>query len=109
MRLSATSLVAMAFMLCVSASIDAHPGHDHKVMGTIKAIDGEHVLLESSNGHEVSFQVTKTTRLLRGKETGKAADLKVGMRVVVNVGEGEEPLRAKELQYTAPTAAKTPK
>lgn len=99
------ALTAVVFVLSLPASIRAHPGHDHKVMGTIISIDGDHLLVKSSNGHELSFDLTKTTTLLRGKGKGAAADLKVGMRVVVNVGEGEEPLRAKELQYSVAKAA----
>jgi len=51
--------------------------------------------------------VTPTTAFKRGKSKGAQGDLKVGLRVVVNVGDGAEPLKAKEVQYTAPvTTAK---
>jgi hypothetical protein len=77
----------------------AHPGHDHKVLGVIVTIDGDYVTIQTSGGHERSFQVVKATTFLRGREPGQKADLKVGMRLVVNVGEGLEPLRAKRIQY----------
>lgn len=86
--------------------MSAHPGHDHKIMGTIASIDGEHVLLETSNGHEMSFRLVKTTKLVRGKQVGARGDLKAGVRVVVNVGDGEEPLQAKEIQYSIAPATK---
>jgi len=38
-----------------------------------------------------------------GKGKGAQSDLKVGLRIVVNAGDGAEPLKAKEVQYTVPT------
>ena len=50
----------------------------------------------------MTFEVTPTTAFKRGTAKGSQADLKAGMRVVVNVGDGVEPLKAKEVQYSAP-------
>ena len=42
-----------------------------------------------------------------GKGKGAQSDLKVGLRIVVNAGDGAEPMKAKEVQYTLPaTTAK---
>ncbi len=50
----------------------------------------------------MTFEVTPLTAFKHGKEKGVQADLKAGMRVVVNVGDGVEPLKAKEVQYSTP-------
>ena len=100
-------LAALAFTVLASAQPLAHPGHDHKLMGSITAIDGNKVTLKTTEGKTVTFQVIPTTSFKRDKIKGTQADLKVGMRVVANVGDGSEPLKAKEVQYTAPaTTAK---
>ncbi len=93
-------LALMALVVTFAAGTAfAHPGHDHKIMGTIASIDGKHVIVKTTDGKEVSVQITEKTRLLKGKARGTAADLRAGLRVVVNVGNGAEPLTAKEVQY----------
>lgn len=97
----------MALALLVPAVAIAHPGHDHKLMGTITTIDGNKVAMKTTEGKDATFQILPTTAFKRGKGKGAQADLKVGLRVVVNVGDGSEPMKAKEVQYTAPaTTAK---
>jgi hypothetical protein len=94
--------IAVLALACVFGPIalaTAHPGHDHKLMGTITAIAGDRVTIKTTEGQERSFEITSETKLLRGKKKGITTDLKVGMRVVVNVGSGQEPLRAKQVQY----------
>lgn len=85
----------------------AHPGHDHRVMGTIVVIDGHHVTMKTTDGKELTFEVTPATKLTRAKKPGAFSDLKAGLRIVCNVGDGEEPLRAKEVEYAA--SAPSPK
>ena len=93
----AAALVAPAVPL-------AHPGHDHKLMGTISSIDKNKVVVKTTEGKDMTFEITPLTTFKRGKQKGLAADLKAGMRVVVNIGDGVEPLKAKEVQYSAATA-----
>ena len=50
--------------------------------------------------------MTAVTKVLNGKLKGDARDIKPGMRVVVNVGDAKEPLKAKEVQYTLADTAK---
>jgi hypothetical protein len=81
----------------------AHPGHDHKLMGTISSIDKNKVVVKTTEGKDMTFEVVPTTAFKRGKDKGMQSELKAGMRVVVNIGDGVEPLKAKEVQYSAPT------
>ncbi len=108
--LSLTRRVVLAMALAMGgfSGVAAHPGHDHKVMGAILAIDGHHVTMKTTDGKELTFEVTSTTKLTRSKKAGVFADLKSGLRIVCNVGDGEEPLRAKEVEYSdvARTAGK---
>ena len=99
--------VALVLAMLAPAATFAHPGHEHKLMGTITAIDGSKVSMKTTEGKDATFTVTPTTSFKRGKGKGAQSDLKVGLRVVVNAGDGAEPLKAKEVQYTLPaTTAK---
>ena len=92
----------LALALLAPAVPLAHPGHDHKLMGTISSINKNKVVVKTTEGKDMTFEITPVTSFKRGKTKGTADDLKPGMRVVVNIGDGVEPLKAKEVQYSAP-------
>lgn len=91
----------LATALLAPAAPLAHPGHDHKLMGTVSSIDKNKVVVKTTEGKDVTFEITPLTTFKRGKQKGAQGDLKAGMRVVVNVGDGVEPLKAKDVQYSA--------
>ena len=96
----------LALSLLVPAVPMAHPGHDHKLMGTISSIDKNKVVMKTTEGKDATFEIVPTTVFKNGSKRGAQADLKAGMRVVVSGGESE-PMQAKEVQYSAaPTTAK---
>jgi hypothetical protein len=97
----------LALSLLAPALPMAHPGHDHKLMGTITSIDKNKVVVKTTEGNDMTFEILPTTSFKHGKDKGMQSELKAGMRVVVNIGDGVEPLKAKEVQYSAPaTTAK---
>ena len=58
--------------------------------------------IEAGPAPNAAIVIAAATTFHKAKEIGKAADLKAGVRVVVNVGAGKEPLTAKDIQYAAP-------
>lgn len=91
----------LALGLLAPALPMAHPGHDHKLMGTITSVDKNKVVVKTTEGKDMTFEVTPLTAFKKGKQKGAPSDLKAGLRVVVNIGDGVEPLKAKEVQYSA--------
>ncbi len=61
----------------------AHEGHDHKLMGTVAAVDGTTLHVEQQDHSHVTVVLTETTKYLRGKTAAKGADLVKGQRVAV--------------------------
>ena len=100
------AVIVLAWALALPLSLAAHPGHDHKLLGTVVSVTGQNVLIKTTDGKERTFQLTAVTKVLNGKLKGDARDIKPGMRVVVNVGDAKEPLKAKEVQYTLADTAK---
>jgi hypothetical protein len=100
------------FMACASAflsvsSVLAHPGHSHKVLGTIAKIEGKQVTVNGTDGKPVTFEVTAKTKLIRDpKIKGVFEELKTGMRAVVTLGDAEQANTAIELRYSEPAATK---
>jgi hypothetical protein len=75
-------------------------------MGTITTVDGNHVVVKATDGKESSIQILPATMFKKGKVKGTNTDLKVGLRVVVTMSDDTEPLKAKEIQYSAAPATK---
>jgi hypothetical protein len=94
----------LALSLLVPALPMAHPGHEHKTMGTIASIEKNTLVVKSTEGKDVTFEIVPTTAFKRGKDKGAQADLKAGLRVVV-ITAGETEHKVKEIQYAAATTA----
>jgi hypothetical protein len=100
--------LAIASTLVLPAALGAHEGHDHKIMGTIVSIDAKKIVVkptEAKEGGDKTAEITPLTTFHKGKAKGMVSDLKVGMRVVLNLGTGKEPLKAKDIQYTSVVTA----
>ena len=77
----------------------AHEGHDHKVLGTVSEITATHLTVRAAEDGAVSvIAFATTTKVTRGKSKLAATDIKVGDRVVVNIGSGKAPLTAKAVE-----------
>ena len=99
-------LVALALTLVLPGVVRAHPGHDHKIMGTITAVDASHLVVKDTEGKESSIQILPATMFKKGKAKGMNTDLKIGLRVVVTMVDDKEPLKAKEVQYSGTPTTK---
>jgi hypothetical protein len=99
-------LAALVLTLVLPSMVLAHPGHDHKIMGTITTVDASHLVVKATDGKESSIQILPATMFKKGKAKGVNTDLKVGLRVVVTMADESEPLKAKEIQYAAATTSK---
>jgi hypothetical protein len=96
---------AIALVAATFAPAFAHEGHDHKLLGTLTEVSAERIVVRATKDGAVStIALAATTKITRGKKTLAVTDLKVGDRVVVNIGNGKAPLSAKAIQVgAAPT------
>lgn len=78
-----TAMAAFIGILLLAGVAMAHPGHDHKIMGTVTMAAADHVMVKSPDGKDVTATINKATKFMRAKKAMKAADMKVGMRVVI--------------------------
>jgi hypothetical protein len=96
-----TSLVAaVGFLLCTGGAF-AHDGHIHKIMGTVTARDAKHIEVKTPSGENLSIAITPKTTATRDKRKIPLSEVQVGRRVVVAIGNGEDPLLAGEIQVGA--------
>jgi hypothetical protein len=79
-KLIVAAFVAIA--LVVPTVVGAHTGHPHKVMGTVSSIDGNHLMVKTTDGKTVMVMLDAKTTITRGKAKIDVAALKIGERVV---------------------------
>src|SRR5688500_11038780 len=100
------ALVAALALILGAAAPWAHDGHVHTIMGTVTALDAKVIKVKTPSGEILSIAVTGKTSVLRAKRKVPIGDVQVGQRVVVDIGNGEDPLIARAIQVgvTAPAA-----
>jgi hypothetical protein len=86
----------IAFAALPDTAAVAHPGHVHKILGTVTMAAPDHVMLKDRDGKDVTVKVTKDTRV-RAKPAMKVEEIKAGTRVVVTATE------EKDKSFTATT------
>ena len=79
----------------------AHEGHTHTVMGTVMGRDAQAVQVKTPGGETLSIAITDKTTVVRGKQKAAIADVQKGSRVVVDIGNGEDPLIANQIRLGA--------
>jgi len=94
-------VAAFAAWLVVPAAVYAHAGHVHKIMGTVMARDEKHVEVKTPSGEVLSIAVNDKTAVVRAKKKITFSEVQAGRRVVVDIGDGEDPLIAREIEVGA--------
>lgn len=102
------ALGAAVTLVLAASDVWAHDGHDHIIMGTVTARDARHLEVKTPSGEVLSIAVTDKTMTTRDKKKITFNDVQVGRRVVVNIGNGEDPLIAREIQLGVATATAAP-
>jgi hypothetical protein len=95
------AIVALSVAFVIPVVAAAHDGHVHKIMGTVTARDAKHVEVRTPSGENLSIAITPKTTATRNKRRVPLAEVQVGRRVVVAIGNGEDPLQAGEIQVGA--------
>ena len=80
-------MLAAVVLTAWSTALSAHPGHGHKVMGTVSSIQGNHVEVKDAAGKVTMHMLDAKTKIRRGRTVLTAADIKVGDRVVLSITE----------------------
>lgn len=100
MKIGSTVLFTLT-ILCASPAFphgEEKHGENHPVMGTVTAVDTEHLVLKGRDGKTVSIKLTKDTKYLVGEVAAPASDVKVGDRAVVDVAGKEDNLTATQVR-----------
>ena len=78
----------------------AHGGETH-ILGTVTALDAQHVVVKTKEGQTLSIRVTQKTKYREGETAATGADLKVGDRVYVEAARDGDTLTASEIRFAS--------
>ncbi|MFN2387717.1 MAG: hypothetical protein ABR576_15780 [Thermoanaerobaculia bacterium] len=69
--------------LLIAGAASAHGGHAHQVLGTVKEIRGDAVIVTTKDGKEVTVHLTGKTKYEKAGDAAARTDLFAGSRVSV--------------------------
>jgi hypothetical protein len=99
-------MMAVVVTLAVPALARAHEGHEHKALGTVSGVNGNHVTVKTTEGKTIVLMLDDKTTVTRGKEKLEAKAVTVGERVSVGYMEENKMLMAHEIKLATTPAAK---
>ena len=77
--------------LCAgTGTVLAHPGHAHKILGTVTAVTAASVDVLDRGNEKTTFVITKDTKIRVGKAAGTIKDVRTGLRIVVEAEEDDD-------------------
>jgi hypothetical protein len=94
------TLIASFALVWLAVAAGAHPGHEHKILGTLTMAASDHVMLKDKDGKEVTVYVNSETKVFKDKEPRKVEDIENGMRVVVTAVTQKENEKEKMMAKT---------
>ena len=68
----------------------AHGGKSHQLLGTVKQLHENHLMVTATDGHEVMVTLTPKTQYERDKKPATRSDLVVGVRVSIQLTEDDK-------------------
>ena len=99
--------IAIVLVLVLGAGrVWAHEGHVHTIMGTVMGRDTRSVQVKTPGGETLSIAITDKTTVVRGKQNVALTDVHTGLRVVVDIGNGEDPLIANQIRLGTASSGK---
>jgi len=78
----------LAALLALATIVLAHGGFDH-VIGTVVGLSNNVLTVKTTKGN-VDVKLDEKTEISKGDQKAAAADLKAGVRVIVDVPEGSK-------------------
>ena len=87
-----TWLIGLSVIAVVAslAPVLAHPGHTHKILGTVTGFTEKSVDVLDRNNEKTTFAITKDTKIRVGKAAGSIKDVRTGLRIVVEAEEDDD-------------------
>ena len=91
-------VIAFVVAVLYAASAAAHDGHVHTLRGTVVEQDARQLQIKTTDGKVQKIALNEKTTFTQGTKKVERTALTKGLRVVVDVGNGKEPLVARSVK-----------
>jgi hypothetical protein len=98
-----TKILAGVLALALAPAVFAHGGFDH-VIGTVVQVSNNVLTVKTTKGN-VDVKLDDKTEISKGDQKALKADLKPGLRVIVDIPEGSKDQIAHSVKVGAAAAA----
>ena len=95
-------IITSLLTLLLAGAVFAHGGFDH-VTGTVVKLENNVLTVKTAKG-DVAVTLDAKTEITRNDKPAQAADLKAGVRVVVDIPEGSKTKLAHSIKIGAAAA-----
>ena len=83
-------LFTATFAATFAGTVFAHGGKSHKLLGTVKSLQEDHLTVTATDGHEAHVMLTAATQYEKDGKPAKRADLTKGARVSIQLTEDDK-------------------
>ena len=102
------ALLVGVSILCSTGAF-AHEGGGHtKLMGTVRSMDQDQMVVKTTNGKEESIRLDDQTSCSEAKRDSNCSSIKPGDRVVVTTRRRDGSLFADEVRFSSGSMMKSP-
>ena len=85
-------LITLVAATLFATSLFAHQGHEHKILGTVKTLHENHLVVQKRDGSEKTVTITEASKFVRDGKPADRAALREGLRVAVEVNNEDQVL-----------------
>ena len=93
----ARGVAVAAALLIAMVPVAAHPGHDHKVLGTVVTVAADRLVVKDRAGKDVTITLNAATKVIKDKKPVRIDEVKPGVRVVVTAAVDEQKVTIAKL------------
>lgn len=97
--------VCVALLILVASIFALAHGKPQKIMGTVKEIATNHIVVTTTKGETRNVEIHGTTKFLKSGNPASAKDITVGERVIVEADAHEGRLIALTIKFGKPQPA----
>ena len=105
-RLAVALVAVLGLGLVSDDAALAHPGHAHKMMGTVTMAAPDHLMMKTTDGKDATVQITSETKITRAKKPATIEDATPGTRVVVMAVTEKDVMKATSIELGPAAATK---
>lgn len=99
--MSRRTMLMMLALLTIPVRSWAQRTQGRRIVGDVVVVRPNRLHVKSIGDRAYTITLNQATKIRRGEESVTVDDIRVGERVVIDVGDGREPLMAREVLLAA--------